>query len=61
MKDLEDLKFHRKPLSKTAYIARVKAIMSSKKSQEVAQAFARKFRSTCKEVAEKLDGAAASN
>ena len=42
-------------------IARVKAIMSSKKSQEVAQAYARKFRSTCKEVAEKLDGAAASN
>ena len=60
LKDLRDLKMKRPPLSKTAYVRRVKAMLRGAKAQKAAKQFARKFRGTCLEVI-KRKGAAARN
>ena len=49
-----------KVLLSLAYKLRVQSVFKSKKAQNVAAAFARKFRSTCSQVS-KRDGAAADN
>ena len=58
--DVKDLRLKRKPLGKTAYVQRVKTLFRSAKAQGVAKKFAKKFRSTCKEVLEN-GGAGARN
>ena len=55
--DLEDLKKKRKPLDKMAYKLRIRKIMKTDKSQAVAKACARKFRSVCQQILKK-NGAA---
>ena len=39
----------RRPLGKTAYVARVKKVMKSAKAQAVAKNMAMRFRKTCKQ------------
>ena len=51
LRDLDDLRNHRPPLTKAAYILRVKALMSTAKAQAVARDCALKFRSKCVTVA----------
>ena len=58
--DLKDLRLKRKPLGKIAYVQRVKTLFRSARAQNVAKKFAKKFRSTCKEVL-KNKGAGARN
>ena len=58
--DLKDLRLKRKPLGKIAYVQRVKTLFRSARAQNVAEKFAKKFRSTCKEVL-KNKGAGARN
>jgi len=58
--DLQDLKLKRPALSKMAYKLRVQSVFKSKRAQNVASAFAKKFRSTCSQVS-KRNGAAADN
>ena len=50
MRDLADLKAKRKPLSKTAYKARVRVVCSAAKAQQVAKNCSRSLRKTCLEV-----------
>ena len=58
--DLKDLRLKRKPLGKIAYVQRVKTLFRRARAQNVAEKFAKKFRSTCKEVL-KNKGAGARN
>ena len=58
--DLLDLKKKRKPLSKPAYISRVKNVIRSAKAQSVAKAYAGRLRSACRQVLAR-GGAAADN
>ena len=58
--DLLDLKKKRKPLSKPAYISRVKNVFRSAKAQSVAKAYAGRLRSACRQVLAR-GGAAADN
>ena len=56
--DLHDLRMKRKPLSKTAYTARVKTVIKSQKAQAVASSYAGRFRKTCQQVVDRKGGAA---
>ena len=58
--DLADMRKKRALLRKTAYVARIKSVIQTNKAQTVAKAFAKKLRSTCKQVV-KRQGAAADN
>ena len=58
--DLLDLRKKRKPLSKPAYISRVKNVIRSAKAQSVAKAYAGRLRSACRQVLAR-GGAAADN
>ena len=49
----------RKALGKTAYTARIKAVIASSKAQTVAKNFAKRLRKTCQQVV--LRGGAASD
>ena len=57
MRDLADLKAKRKPLSKTAYKARVRAVCRTAKAQQVAKSCSRSLRKTCLEVIAKQGAA----
>lgn len=57
--DLGDMRKKRKALGKTAYTARVKAVIASGKAQTVAKNFAKRLRKTCQQVV--LRGGAASD
>ena len=58
--DLDDLRRKRPPLTKPAYVSRIKALFASGRAQNVAQNFAGRLRRTCQEVVRKK-GAAARN
>ena len=58
--DLADLRKKRAPLGKTSYVLRIKSVIQTNKAQTVAKAFAKKLRSTCKQVVNR-QGAAADN
>jgi len=58
--DLLDLKKKRPTLGRTAYVQRVKSVVRTEKAQHAAKAFARKLRSSCKQVLDRR-GAAADN
>ena len=58
--DLADLRSKRAPLDKPAYTARAKGIMRTQKAQTVAKSYARRFRKTCQQVADR-GGAGADN
>ena len=60
LKDLEDIRQKRPVLGKMAYIQRVKVLFRSKKAQDVAKQYAKKLKSTCKEIVNRK-GAAARN
>ena len=60
LKDLEDIRQKRPVLGKLAYTQRVKALFRSKRAQDVAKQFAKKLKSTCKQII-KRKGAAARN
>lgn len=60
LRDLEDLRQGRPPLGKTAYKMRVKAVLKSKKAQDVAKAKFRAFKKVCCEVQRKKGAAARS-
>ena len=51
--DLEDLRQKRRPLAKTAYVARVRSVCRSAKAQTVAGNCAKSLRKTCLQVIEK--------
>ena len=50
LQDLDDLRHHRAPLTKAAYILRIEALFRSAKAQEVAGKCAMKLRSKCRDV-----------
>ena len=50
LQDLDDLRQHRPPLTKPAYILRVKALFRSAKAQPVARSCAMKLRTKCRSV-----------
>ena len=50
LQDLGDLRHHRAPLTKAAYILRIEALFRSAKAQEVAGKCAMKLRSKCRDV-----------
>ena len=56
--DLHDMRKKRKPLGKTAYIARVKTVMKSQRAQAVASSYASRFRKTCQQVVNRQGSAA---
>ena len=58
--DLTDMRQKRRTLGKTAYTARVKAVMKSQKAQAVSKSFTKRFRTACKQVVDRR-GAAADN
>eukprot|EP00959_Pyramimonas_sp_CCMP1952_P316653 6627834-Pyramimonas_sp.AAC.1 len=58
--DLDDLRKKRRTLGKTAYTARVKQVLKTKKAQTVAKNVAGRFRKVCKQVVDR-GGAAADN
>ena len=58
--DLADLKKKKRPLSKTAYIARVRTVCRSQKAQVVASNLARSLKKTCREVIQKKGASARS-
>ena len=58
LKDLADLRARRPAIGKTAYKARVRQLMKTKKAQAVASRIAEGFRKTCKEVRRKKGAAA---
>ena len=58
--DLADLTKKPALVSKADYVRRIKSVIQTHKAQAVAKAFAKKLRSTCKQVA-KRQGAAAHN
>ena len=60
MMDLADLRAKRRPLSKTAYVQRVKSVIRSQKAQGARKKFAARFRTTCKQVFDR-GGAATDN
>ena len=57
---MNDLRKKRKPLGKTAYIAKVKNVMASQRAQAVASSYAGRFRKTCQQVVDRK-GCAADN
>lgn len=58
--DLADLRSKRRPLGKTAYVARIKGVIRTRKAQVVAKNFAKRFRKACEQVIARK-GAAADN
>ena len=60
LRDLRDLRLGRPPLGKTAYKARVKAVLRSKKAQAVAKAKFNRFKKVCQEVVRKKGAASRS-
>ena len=60
LQDLEDLRKHRRPLTKAAYTDRLKAVLDSAEAQAVAKHCAMKLRSKCRAVVEKSGAAIAS-
>ena len=58
--DLEDLRTGRPPMGKTAYKARVKAVLKSKKAQAVAKAKFHNLKKVCQEVVQKKGAASRS-
>ncbi len=54
--DLADLQKKRRPLGKTAYVARVRSVCRSAKAQTVAKNCARNLRKTCQQVIKKRGG-----
>ena len=50
LRDLDDLRNHRAPLTKAAYIVRIKALLSTAKAQAVARGCAMKLRTKCRKV-----------
>ena len=60
LRDLHDLRLGRRPLGKTAYKARVKALLRTKKAQDVAKAKFNRFKKVCQEVVEKKGAASRS-
>ena len=50
LQDLDDLRCHRPPLPKAAYILRIKALFRSAKAQAVAKQCALKLRRKCRDV-----------
>ena len=55
--DLQDLQKGRPPLSKAAYVARVKAVVKTKKAQEIAATYAKRLRKVCQVVMKKKGAA----
>ena len=58
--DLADLRAKRAPLSKFSYVQRVKSVIRTAAAQRVAKKFAKRLRTSCKQVASR-SGAAADN
>lgn len=54
---MADLARKRKPLEKTAYVARVTAVMRSAKAQRAAKSFATRLRGAGKEVVDRKEAA----
>ena len=55
--DLADLRRKRKPLEKSAYVARVRSVLKSQKAKTVAANIAKSLRKTCREVITKKGAA----
>ena len=60
LRDLADLRAGRPVVGKTAYKARVRQLMKTKRAQGVASRVVKGFRKTCKEVLRKKGAAARS-
>ena len=56
--DLEDLAKKKPALTKAQYVKRVRGVLQTNKSKEVAQNVIRNFRKQCKAVSDKKGGAA---
>ena len=60
LQDLEDLRKHRRALTKAAHTERLKALLRSPQAQAVAKNCAMKLRSKCRTVVQKSGAAIAS-